>query len=283
MSALEPLETLYASERGQAAPLPLELAALYGRLAIPPHAARPYVIGNFVSTLDGVVALNIPGVRSSGGEISGFNEHDRMVMGLLRAIAGVVVVGAGTLRSVPNHHWTAGYICPPLAQAYQRLRTDLGLTGPPLTVIVTSRGELDLSLPVFQSGEAPTLIVTTSAGASQLEKQVPPPSIQISVVDGVGAIRAAAILEAVSRTRACDLILTEGGPTLMSDFMAEGLLDELFLTLAPQVAGRDSAGARPGFVDGVLFAPNRPIWGTLLDVRRGGSHLFLRYAFDSAR
>lgn len=279
MSALEPLETLYVSERGPTAPLPGALSALYGRLAFPPRTGRPYVIGNFVSTLDGVVALNTPGVRSGGAEISGFNAHDRMVMGLLRAIAGATVVGAGTLRSVPNHIWTANAIYPPLADAYQRLRADLGLTEPPLTVIVTARGEVDLSLPVFQSDETSTLIVTTRAGGELLAGQSAPPSMRISVMEGDGSVSAADVLRAISRERACDVVLTEGGPTLMSEFIAAGLLDELFLTLAPQVAGRDRSTPRPGFVDGSLFAPERPAWGTLVDVRRGGSHLFLRYAF----
>jgi riboflavin biosynthesis pyrimidine reductase len=280
---LQPLETLYAAETGQATPLPEELSALYGQLAFPPRTERPYVIGNFVSTLDGVVALNIPGVRSSGGEISGFNEHDRMVMGLLRALAGAVVVGAGTLRSVPNHIWTAEAIYPPLAQAYQRLRANLGLREPPLTVIVTARGEMDLSLPVFQSGATSTLIVTTPAGASRLASQALPPLTRLRAIESESAVSAVAVLEAISRERACDFILTEGGPRLMSDFIAEGLLNELFLTLAPQVAGRDGSTMRPGFVDGALFAPERPVWNTLLDLRRGGSHLFLRYTFDTAR
>ena len=65
----------------------------------------------------------------------------------------------------------------------------------------------------------------------------------------------------------------------MTHFFAEGLLDELFLTLAPQVAGRDDSSERPGFVDGKHFAPEHPVWGTLIDLRRSKSHLFLRYAF----
>lgn len=71
----------------------------------------------------------------------------------------------------------------------------------------------------------------------------------------------------------------EGGPYLLADFLAEGLLDELFLTLAPQVAGRDDASARLGLVSGRVFAPACPLWATLVGVKRGGSHLFLRYAF----
>jgi riboflavin biosynthesis pyrimidine reductase len=65
----------------------------------------------------------------------------------------------------------------------------------------------------------------------------------------------------------------------MGDFFEGKCLDELFLTLAPQVAGRDGSTGRPGIVAGNRFAPERPLWGTLSGVKRGGSHLFLRYAF----
>ena len=62
------------------------------------------------------MSLNVPG-QSGGGPISGFNQQDRMVMGLLRAVADAVIVGAGTLRSAPQHLWTAEYIYPPLAES----------------------------------------------------------------------------------------------------------------------------------------------------------------------
>lgn len=280
-AALTPLETLLQTPRmnGGVAPMPEELAALYGQFDLPVSYARPSVIGNFVSSLDGVVALNTPGTITGGGEISGFNQHDRMVMGILRAIAGAVVVGAGTLRAAPKHLWLADYIYPPLAPAYQKLRAGLGMRQPPLTVIVSARGQLDLDQPVFNTPGAPTLIVTTQAGAERVSHETLPPPTRLTAVDGA-RVSAAAILEAIAHERACDIILTEGGPTLMSDFLAEGLLDELFLTLAPQVAGRTHANPRPGFVDGYLFAPDRPAWATLLDIRRGGSHLFLRYGFE---
>jgi riboflavin biosynthesis pyrimidine reductase len=283
MNTLQPLETLYTAERGPALPLPPELAALYGQLEFPPHPGRPYVIGNFVSSLDGVVALNTPGTRTGGGEISGFNEHDRMVMGLLRAIADAVIVGAGTLRSVPNHRWTALYIYPPLVQVYQQLRASLGIAEPPLNVIVTAQGALNLALPVFQSGEVPVLLVTTPSGAEQLRKQAIPSGVQISIADSESTVSAGAVLEAIKQLRACDLILTEGGPKLMSNFFAERRLDELFLTLAPQVVGRDGTTERPGFVDGQRFAPEQPVWGTLVDLKRASNHLFLRYAFETVR
>jgi riboflavin biosynthesis pyrimidine reductase len=76
------------------------------------------------------------------------------------------------------------------------------------------------------------------------------------------------------------VVLVEAGPRLMGDFVAERLLDELFLTVAPQVAGRDGIPARPGFVAGKRLAPEDPVWGTLVGLKRAGSHLFLRYAFS---
>ncbi len=282
MNDLTPLEPLFEAEGGSALPLPRDLATLYGRLHLPAHPGRPYVIGNFVTTLDGVVTLNEPG-HASGGDISGFNRHDQLVMGLLRAVADVVIVGAGTLRSVPQHRWTAQYIYPSQADAYQQLRTSLGKPAPPLNVIVTARGEIDLDLPVFQSGEAPVLLVTTMQGEARVRAERLPPSVQVSALQSAGSLSAQAILQAVSRVRQSEVILVEGGPQLLGDFFAEQALDELFLTLAPQIAGRDGQAERPGLVMGKRFAPAHPLWGTLVSVKRGGSHLFLRYAFPAGK
>ena len=280
MNALTPLESLFDMERGQDLPLPPELATLFGRLQFPPHLHRPYIIGNFVTTLDGVVSLGEPGY-SGGGEISGSNQHDRMVMGLLRAISDAVIVGAGTLRSVPHHRWTAEYIYPPLATVYRELRANLGKPEPPLNVIVTGHGNINLDLPVFQSGDVPVLIVTTTHGLQRINEQHFPSSVQVLAMQSTGPLSSQKILEAVSRVRRSDVILVEGGPQLMGDFFAEGHVDELFLTLAPQIAGRDSSFERPGLIAGKRFAPEHPLWGTLIGVKRGGSHLFLRYAFET--
>lgn len=69
--------------------------------------------------------------------------------------------------------------------------------------------------------------------------------------------------------------------SLAGDFLAEVCLDELFLTLAPQFAGRDESVERFGLVAGKLFAPDQPRWGRLIAVRRGENHLFLRYALKT--
>ncbi len=280
MTDLAPLTTLYDAVSGEEVPLPIELAALYGALRFPAHEARPHVIGNFVTTLDGVVSLNAPG-QAGGGEISGFNQHDRMVMGILRAVADAVIVGAGTLRASPQHRWIAEHIYPSFAETYQTLRRNLGKTEPPLNVIVTARGELDLQLPVFQTESIPVVIVTTAAGARRLQRDNPSARIQIEAIENADLLSARSILQAVGRVRHCDVILTEGGPRLIGDFFAEKLLDELFLTLAPQVAGRDDSIERPGLVAGKTFAPDHALWGKLSSIKQGGDHLFLRYTFES--
>src|SRR3990172_5141028 len=160
MDLLAPLESFYDMGRGKVFPLPPELTALYGSLRFPAHEGRPYVIGNFVTTLDGVASLSAPGL-AGGGPISGSNPHDRMVMGLLRSVADAVIVGAGTLRSVPNHLWTAEYIYPALSDSYRRLRSALGKNEPPLNVIVTERGEIDTDLPLFPSRSVQVLVIST--------------------------------------------------------------------------------------------------------------------------
>lgn len=78
------------------------------------------------------------------------------------------------------------------------------------------------------------------------------------------------------RSRGHDVVLTEGGPHLMGGLIKQRLLDEVFLTIAPVVAGGD-AGERLGMVAGVEFLPDMGAWGKLLSCRRHSDYLFLRY------
>jgi riboflavin biosynthesis pyrimidine reductase len=236
----------------------------------------PSVFANFVSTLDGVVALGEPG--TGGKEISGGSSHDRAVMGLLRAAADVIVVGAGTLRSVPRHIWTPGAIFPPLAEAYGQLRAALGRVGPPRTVIVSAAGDLDPTVPVFTAGHAPVTVVTTAAGARRIAARTT--SLDVRVAGDAGPLHADAILGA-AETDAGARILLECGPRLMGTFLEARRVDELFLTLAPQVAGRAPGAAREGFVAGTLLLPEKSLWGGLVNVKAAGSFLFLRYQFPA--
>jgi riboflavin biosynthesis pyrimidine reductase len=282
-ATLASLKTLFETKRGKMLPLPPNLARLYGCLRMPLPRSYPHVFSNFVTTLDGVVSLNAKG-HASGADISGFSAQDRMVMGLLRAIADVVIVGSGTLRADRRHVWTADAIFPELADEYQRLRKALGKRGVPLNVIVSGSGGIDLRLPVFSSGKVPALIVTTTAGAKRLRRQSVPDAVEIRAIRRSGsAIPASAILEEVCRVSPGKLILVEGGPRLLGDFYTERLVDEQFLTLAPQIAGRDAGDRRLSLVMGQTFAPGDALWATLIDVRRGGSHRFLRYSFLKSR
>jgi len=90
---MEQINTLLDRSTAQDQPvLPEELTILYdGDLRFPAVDFKPYVIGNFVSTIDGVVSFEISGA-SGGGDISAFNEADRFIMGLLRASVDAVIV-----------------------------------------------------------------------------------------------------------------------------------------------------------------------------------------------
>jgi riboflavin biosynthesis pyrimidine reductase len=278
-SRLMPLKTLWTEDQGEALPLPATLRRLYGRFRLPRAGSPPYIYSNFVTTLDGVVSLHVRG-HANGGDISGFNAQDRMVMGLLRAVADVVIVGSGTLAADSQQVWTPEAICPELASEYARLRTALGRSGPPLNVITSGSGSLNLRLPVFSSGQVQVMIITTTTGAKRLAKQRIPDAVEIRAIRrGSGEIAAGAICNEVCAVRGVKRVLVEGGPRLLADFFKERLVSEQFLTLAPQIAGRVEGDGRLGMVMGKVFAPRDPLWGTLMDVRQGASHLFLRYSF----
>ena len=282
-TGIAPLQTLVELERGHTLPLPRQLLRLYGNFRMQLPRSAPLVFSNFVSSIDGVVSLRVKG-HDGGGDISGFSIQDRMVMGLLRAASDVVIAGSGTLDADPRHVWTPDAICPELAVAYGELRETLAKKGPPLNVIVSASGNLDLRLPVFASGRVRAMIVTTPAGAKRLSRQTQPRSLVIrSIRGGRGKVSPAAILEEVTRASPAARILIEGGPTLLGSFYQERLVHEQFLTLAPQIAGRETGDGRLSLVMGRTFAPRKPLWGTLVDVRRGDNLLFLRYSFRTAR
>jgi riboflavin biosynthesis pyrimidine reductase len=275
---LAALQMLIETTRGHALPLPPKLLRLYGAFRLPVARSGFHVFSNFVSTLDGVVSLQVKG-HSGGGDISGFSGQDRMVMALLRAAADAVIVGSGTLAADPQHVWTPQAICPELADDYRRLAEAMAKPRA-LNVIVSASGTVDLRLPVFTSGRVAAMIVTTARGAKQMRALRVPDSVQIHVVRRrSGEIPAADILRAVGRTVTGRRVLVEGGPRLLATFYKEQLIDEQFLSLAPQLSGREIGDARMGLVMGKTFAPRDPRWGRLTDARQGSRLLFLRYSF----
>lgn len=192
----------------------------------------PCVYANFVASLDGVVALG-PEYPDSGSAISGHEAADRFVMGLLRALADVVVIGAGTLRAAPGHRWTPSHVWPRLEGEFAKLRRHLGRNPEPELVVVTARGDLPNGHPALEAG---ALVATTSAGARHLHDRLPASSGVMVVGDG--AFLAIDDVLAAIHSRGHKLVLTEGGPSLLGQLVRDSLLDELFLTVSPLLAGR---------------------------------------------
>jgi riboflavin biosynthesis pyrimidine reductase len=263
--------------------LPEPLRRLYGGdLHFPvSRDGRPHVLGNFVSTLDGVVSFATPG-KAGGGDVSGFDAGDRFIMGLLRASADAVMVGAATLAEVSQSHlFAAENIYRSASDAYTHYRSEI-LHKPryPLTVIVSGTGNVDLGRAVFRTPDVRTVIFTTEEGSAHLTAAGAGslPSTEVRVIqEGGSRLAAGAMLDRLWREFGVGLLLHEGGPALFGGFVADGLVDEFFLTVAPQLAGRSPEGRRPGMIAGVEFQPETAPWLDLLSVKVCVEHLYLRY------
>jgi riboflavin biosynthesis pyrimidine reductase len=262
--ALAPFEVLFEAESPEYK-LPFDLQHLYGRLGF----ATPVLYSNFVSSVDGVVTLG--STPSAGSVISGKYAADRFLMGLLRACADAVIIGAGTMRATPGHLWTPGHVYPDLATEFTVLRSNLGRSREPKLVVVTASGEIDAAHPAVVKG---AIVMTTEAGAKAIGSRLPATCEVVTVGNGKTLVMGDALVEL--RSRGLKVLLTEGGPHLMGQLLEKGLLDEAFLTISPVMAGRDKE-SRLGMVEGVELMPKRAVWSTLLSARRHGDYLFLRY------
>jgi riboflavin biosynthesis pyrimidine reductase len=280
--SIEPLWEAAASVAGphRGGRLPAALAARFpGDLAIDLRANRPTVIANLVSSIDGVVALG-PGERSTGGgEISGFSEPDRFMMALLRGLADAVIVGAGTVRVGSNHEWTARKLQPQLADVFAEWRAAMGIAPQPTTVVVSASGELDFGHRGLSEPDVPVIVATTQTGARRLADLHPAANVTVTVAGSGERVAARALLD-VLRTSGVRVALCEGGPHLLGELLAANLVDELFLTAAPQLIGRPEGLGRLGLVEGADPLRDGGWWARLAGVRRAGDYLFLRYRFD---
>jgi riboflavin biosynthesis pyrimidine reductase len=251
--------------------IPADLVRLYGG---PLDLPSPRLYANFVSSIDGVVALGDE--RNSGSLISGKSHADRFVMGLLRAFADAVFVGAGTMRAEGKGAlWTPDYIYPAAAGAFADLRRRLGLSPRPQLAILTASGDIFVAERALEAG---ALVLTTESAASGLKARLPSAS-RVVVVERRRGFSVADAVQAL-RAEGFERLLSEGGPTVAGELLSAGLLDELFLTVSPVLAGRADGTLRRGLLHGRDFPAKELRWADLVSVRRGDSHLFLRYRLN---
>lgn len=264
---MKPIEVLYETEGLPDPELGPELANLYGgNLGI----RRATVYANFVASIDGIVA--VPGPVESGRLLSGGEEADRFVMGLLRGLADAVVVGAGTFRRADGDLWYPEAICPEDGAHLVSLRRQLGLREHPVFVVVSGSGVIDPT----QAALRDSLVMTTPQGEARLRGLLPKGSTV--VVMGQAPLAAQSILEFLRRA-GLSRILVEGGPTLLGHFLAANLVDELFLTTTPRLYGRMPDDHRRSLLEGSNLDGRA---ATLLSLRRHGSFLFARYRIHGA-
>ena len=211
---------------------------------------RPFVYLNMVASADGRAALG-------GRTVTLGSEADTLLLTELRALAEAVLIGPGTLR----------------AEGYGKLvgnpervarRSAAGLAHTPLCVVISRSLDLPWDAGLFASPEQPVLVYTGSEAA--------PPEIAapLEVVRLADPAPAAALRDL--RERGVRSLLCEGGPTLNRALLAAELVDELFLTLSPLLAGNRDA---PRIVEGDdLPAPAQL---ALAWVLRHDDELYLRY------
>ena len=266
---IEPLERLFEVDALPRTTLPAELSRLHdGDLGL----ADQCVYANFVVTVDG--AVSIPGMRGANAFIAGDSDADRFLMGLLRAFADAVLIGAGVLRASPRGTWRAAEIFPPAAGAYAELRGALGIAPVPEVAVLSGKGSIDPAHPLFAAG---ALVLTSDVGAARLNGQLPDATKVLTLGDA-STLDPLSVVAAL-RDRGHRRILCEAGPHTFGELLAVGLVDELFLTRSPLLVGDAGAGTRLGLVEESDLLPDGR-QARLLSVRRHGSHLFQRYALE---
>jgi riboflavin biosynthesis pyrimidine reductase len=236
----------------------------------------PRLVANFVATADGVTSFG-EGRGEGAMAVSLHHPADRFLMALLRCAADCVLIGAGTLRDDPHHQWTPSTPMPGLAEELRAHRRRIaGTAEPPALAVVSGSGALPAEHPALHRPDADVLVITSAAGASRLPALHS--RVRVAVAGPAAEIPPDAVVEAVRTHLGAVTILCEGGPRLFGQLLAAGFVDELFLTVAPQLAGRSEGAARLGLVATTAFAPGEAPRLRLRSLRWSGDHLFVRYA-----
>jgi len=227
-----------------------------GRLyAYPDAAGQPWVRANMVASADGAVAL----AGRSGG-LSG--PADRLVFTVLRSLADVILVGAGTARAERYR---------PVRPAELQAELRSPDASPPPIAVVTRALDLDAGpggLLAAYPGRAPTIVLTTQAAPPQ--RRAAAGRTAEVVVAGDDTVTATAAIAALAG-RGYRRILAEGGPGLLGQLTAAGLLDELCLTYSPVLAGGPGGRIVTGQADG------QPAQLRLAHVLEDNGYLLCRY------
>ncbi|MFF4500730.1 pyrimidine reductase family protein [Streptomyces sp. NPDC001401] len=234
-----------------------ELAAAY---AYPEPTAGgrpvPWLRANMVSTLDGAA-------QHDGRSQPISSATDMRIFGTLRGLADVVVVGAETVRQ-------EGYR-PARARAEFAARREAAGQAPAPAIAVVSAGlGLDFSLPLFTSPLVPTLVLTGAAAPPDRVAAAEKAGARVVIAgDGVGVepARAVSALGDLGYTR----LLTEGGPRLLGQLVAAGVLDELCLAISPMLTAGDAQRIAGG---PSVPVPQRFVLASLLEEE---GFLFARY------
>lgn len=237
-------------------PATVDSAELLGdlRLAERAHADRPWLITNFATTADGRATVD-----GRSGPIG--DDGDMEVFRRLRTQVDALLVGTRTLAI---ERYGRAVRRPELRAA----REAIGLAPEPLFACVSRSGELPLDAPLFAAPEA-RVVAFVPTGTAQPAcaagvELVPLDPAELTLTSALRRLRA---------DHGVRSVLCEGGPTLMGALLHEQLVDELFLTLAPQLAG---GGTGPTMSTGPALAEPAEVELTWA-LERAGS-LYLRYA-----
>jgi riboflavin biosynthesis pyrimidine reductase len=234
---------------------------LFGLAAAYAYPRERWLRANFVSSADG--AAYVDGL--SGGLSS---PADKQLFGILRVLADVVLVGAGTAR----------------AEEYRPARRRLSLAplrggrpaALPIAIVTRSLG-LNLASPLFTDApeDARTIVITCAASDTDLRAETA--KVADVIVAGDEAVDLAAARAALEG-RGLRRVLCEGGPRLFGDLAAAGLVDELCLSLSPTLAGPGAAR----IIDGAHLGAARPLALTQVLAADDG-FLFCRYAAEEGQ
>jgi riboflavin biosynthesis pyrimidine reductase len=148
-------------------------------------------------------------------------------------------------------------------------------------VVVSGSGNLDLAASGLSRPDVPVVVLTTERGLAALPAAAVSERVNL-LSAGDEQIETSAIVGQLGGLGA-RLVVCEGGPRLLAQLLADDVIDELFLTIAPQVAGRAAGKARLGLVEDHAFSVSGAPWSALVSVRRAENHLFLRYRFDHGK